>query len=618
MKQTKDKIKRFAVMGVTILLCSMILGALPGAGIAANSENVSPVAQQEQGQEMQTVGAEVLYGDANGDGKIDMRDVTYVGLIILGKKPTNELADANQDGRVNVLDITYIELIILGKAPSGTLRIGISKVYGRVGFFPPGAGEQWYSGVIYLINPRLVQSGPNGEILPSLAKEWETKDNGKTWIFHLNEKARWHDGKPVTAEDVKFTNEYGCKRDSRIEEFMQEYLDEIETPDEHTVIFHMKKPFSPFLTWHMCGAAMTLPRHIWEDISPEEAGESEDMTGFGPFIFEKLDKDRNVIVFKVNNAYFLERPKVARVEIQMFKSMDTMLLALKKGDIDMVSKIKGTSVPSLLGEEDIEIVLTPSQSVKNIWFNLRNYPLNITEVRQAMAYCIDYDQLAQTSVSNYGEAGGYCPDVSSSMWWFNPDAIRYTRDVSKANELLDSIGFLDTDGDGIRELPDGSDLVIDLYAPAPDTTYMREAELIRNWMDDAGIEIDIKAVIFPTWVDQFLFTHTFDTITVTTKLLDCPYQSFYKDLIYCDMPGYRNETFYELVDALLSATTREEQKEVSFEIQEVLTRDVPGVSLYSGDIIDAYRSDRFSGFVPVPGCGIHNPLSILNVRKVAS
>ena len=610
------KRKNFAVIGVTILLCSMILGALPGAGIAANSENVSP-AQVAQGQEMQMASAD-LYGDANGDGKIDMRDVTYVGLITLGKKPTNELADANQDGRVNVLDITYIELIILGKAPSGTLRIGISKVYGRVGFFPPGAGRQWGVAIRGLVTEPLVQHGSDLEILPSLAKEWEIKDECKTWIFHLNEKAKWHDGKPVTSEDVKFTNEFIREMDIRYEEFMQEYLDEIETPDEHTVIFHMKKPFSPFLTWYTLGGQEIIPKHIWKDISTEEAGESEDMTGFGPFIFEKLDKDRNVIVFKVNNAYFLERPKVARVEIQMFRTEDSMLLALKKGDIDMVSKIKGTSVPSLLREEDIEIVLTPSFSMKNIWFNLRNYPLNITEVRQAMAYCIGYDQLAQISVLNYGEAGGYGPDMSSSMWWFNPDTIRYTRDVSKANELLDSIGFYDTNGDGVRETTNGTEMIIDLYVPAPDATYVREAELMRGWMDDAGIEIDIKAVDFPTWVDQFLFTHTFDTLLTSVSLLDSPYKSAYVDLIYCDMPGYRNETFYELVDALLSATTREEQKEVSFEIQEVLTRDVPGVSLYSGDIIDAYRSDRFSGFVPVPGCGIHNPLSILNVRKVAS
>jgi peptide/nickel transport system substrate-binding protein len=520
MKQTRDKIKRkdFALMGVTILLCSMILGALPG--IAANSDNVSPVAQQEQGQEMQKASA-TLYGDANGDGKIDMRDVTYVGLIILGKKPTNELADANQDGRINVLDITYIELMILGKAPSGTLRIGISKVYGRVGFFSPGTGQRYYARVTLPVNSPLVVQDINGEILPCLAKEWETEDECKTLIFHLNEKAKWHDGKPVTSEDVKFTSEYRREMDPRVEEFMQEYLDEIETPDKHTVIFHMKKPFSPFLTWlHPLGLTVILPKHIWEDISPDEAREFEDMTGCGPFIFDKLDKDRNVIVLKANNAYFLGRPKVARVEIQMFRTGDSMLLALKRGDIDVVGRVKGPSVPSLLGEEDINIVLTPSYSTKNIWFNMRNYPVNITEVRQAMAYCIDYDQLAQTSILNYGEAGGYCPDISSSMWWFNPDAIRYTRDVSKANELLDSIGFLDTDDDGIRELPDGSDLVIDLYAPAPDTTYMREAELIRGWMDDVGIEIDIKAVGFPTWVNQFLFDHTFDTIIVTTLLLD--------------------------------------------------------------------------------------------------
>ncbi len=501
---------------------------------------------------------------------------------------------------------------------NGTLRIGISQVYDRVGFFPPGAGRQWGVAIRGLVTEPLVQHGSDLEILPALAKKWEIKDECKTWIFYLNEDAKWHDGKPVTSEDVKFTNEFIRKTDSRYEEFMQVYLDEIETPDEHTVIFHMKKPFSPFLTWYTLGGQEIIPEHIWKDISPEEGGGSEDMTGFGPFIFEKLDKDRNVIVLKANDAYFSERPKVACVEIHMFRTEDSMLLALKKGDIDAVSKIKGTSVPSLLREEDIKTVFTPSLSMKNIWFNMRNYPINITEVRQAMAYSIDYDQLAQISIRDYGEAGGYGPDISSSMWWFDQGATRYNRNLTAANMLLNSTGFNDTDYDGIRELPDGSDLTIDLYVPGPDSEYMREAELMSNWMKDAGIKIEIKGVDYSVWTEEFLHKHTFDTLLTTVSLLDSSYKSAYVDIIYCDIPGYQNETFHKLVDSLLGATTREEQKEISFEIQEMLARDAPGVTLYSGDTIDAYRSDKFSGFVPVAGDGIANRLSACNVYQVSS
>ncbi len=536
--------------------------------------------------------------------------IAAIALCILWAiMPTNAAytPDVNGDANAGV-----------GDAPNGTLRVGVSQVYERVGFFPPGTGRQWNVAIRGLVTEPLVQHGLDLEVLPALAKEWEMKDECKTWIFYLNENASWHDGKPVTSKDVKFTNEFIRKTDSRYEEFMQEYLDEIETPDEHTAIFHMKKPFSPFLTWYTLGGQEIIPEHIWKDISPEKAGESEDMTGFGPFAFEKLDKDRNVIVFRVNDEYFSKRPNVARVEIHMFRTEDSMLLALKKGDIDMVSKIKGTSVPALLREEDIKTVLTPSLSMKNIWFNMRNYPINITEIRQAMAYCIDYDQLAQISILDYGEAGGYGPDISSDMWWFNPDAVRYSRNVTRANELLNSAGFNDTDKDGIRELPEGSDLMIDLYVPGADAEYMREAELMSNWMKDAGIKIEIKGVDYPVWTEEFLHKHTFDTLLTTVSLLDSPYKSAYVDLIYCDIPGYKNETFFKLVDSLLGATTRDEQKEISFEIQDMLANDVPGVTLYSGDTIDAYRSDKFSGFVPVAGDGIANRLSVSSAHQTAS
>lgn len=539
-------------------------------------------------------------------------------LVIMSFIPLASLPASADDYTLGTDDNANEDDTILGDTSSGTLRIGISDVYERVGFFPPGTGRLWGVAIRGLVTEPLVQHGSDLEILPALAKEWEIKDECKTWVFNLNEDARWHDGEPVTSEDVKFTNEFIRKTDIRYEEFMQEYLDEIETPDEHTVIFHMKKPFSPFLTWYTLGGQEILPKHIWEDVDPEKVGESEDMTGFGPFIFEKLDRDRNIIAFTVNSEYYSEMPKIARVEIHMFRSEDIMLLALEKGDIDMVCKIEGTSVPSLLREDDIEVVLTPSYSMKNIWFNLRNYPVNITEVRTAMAYCIDYDQLAQIAVLDYGEVGGYGPDMSSSMWWFNPYATRYTRDLTMANTLLDSIGLNDTDNDGIRELPDGQDLAINLYVPGPDANYMREAELISGWMNDAGIKIEIKGVDYSVWVEEFLHAHTFDTLLTTVSLLDSPYKSAYVDLIYCDIPGYRNEIFYELVDSLLSATTRDEQKEKSFEIQEMLARDVPGVTLYSGDTIDAYRSDKYSGFVSVAGDGIANRLSVCNVHKVAS
>ncbi|MFB3763860.1 MAG: ABC transporter substrate-binding protein [Methanotrichaceae archaeon] len=502
---------------------------------------------------------------------------------------------------------------------NNTLKIGIAKVYDRIGFFSPGMGHNYYQSVIYPVNSPLVYEDISGELKPALAKSWENTDGGKTWIIHLDEKAKWHDGQPVTSEDLKFSSEFNRKRDSRVDEFMKEYLDSIQTPDEHTLIYKLKKPFSPFLSWLTpAGLSTIIPKHIWEGISPEKAGESEDMIGCGPFILEKFDKDRNVIVFKSSDNYFGEKPKVSKVELHMFKGEDTMLMALKKGEIDVAGMIKGLSVPSLLNENDIKIKATPSGSVNNLIFNMRNYPLNITAVRQAMAYCIDYNQITETSTLNYGQAGGYAPDISPDMWWFNPDATRYTRNVTTANRLLNSVGFNDTDKDGIRELPDGRDLAINLYVPGPDANYMRVAEMISKYMKEAGIKVEVRGVDYSVWTDEFLFKHTFDTIIEGTTLIDSPFKSAYIDLIFCDMPGYKNVTqkFMNSVDSLLSESSTEKQKKISYDIQQMVAKDVPGVSLYSTQIIDAYRSDKFGGLVQLPFDGIVNYQSMIHAAKV--
>lgn len=502
-----------------------------------------------------------------------------------------------------------------------TLRIGVSKVYDRVGFFPPGTGHSYYQSVILPVNSPLIFVDMNGDMKPALAKSWENKDDGKTWIIHLEEKAKWHDGQPVTSRDLKFSSEFNRKRDSRVDEFMNEYLDSIETPDEHTLVYKLKKPFSPFLSWlHPAGLSTIIPEHIWKDVSPDKAKESDNMVGNGPFIFERLDKERNVIILKANENYFGEKPNVSKVELHMFKGADTMLMALKKGNIDVAGMIRGLSIPSLLSETNIKIAVTPSGSVDNLIFNMRNYPLNITAVRQAMAYSIDYKQLTEIAVLNYGEVGGYAPDVTPDMWWFDETAIKYTRNVTRANLLLNTTGFKDSDEDGIRELPNGDDLSIDLYVPAPDANYIREAELIRNWMKESGIKVEIKGVDYSVWVDEFLHKHTFDTIIEGTTLIDSPFKSAYIDLIYCDMPGYKNESqkFMALVDSMLSETSIKEQKKLSFDIQQMVSEDVPGVSLYSTQIIDAYRTDKFGGFVQLPFDGIVNYQSMIKATRAGS
>jgi peptide/nickel transport system substrate-binding protein len=518
-----------------------------------------------------------------------------------------------------MLSISIICIDAYAVNDSNVPKIGIAKVYDRIGFFSPGTGHSYYQSIIYPVNSPLVYEDINGEIKPALAKSWENKDDGKTWVIHLDEKAKWHDDQPVTSEDLKFSSEFNRKRDLRVDEFMKEYLDVIETPDKHTLVYKLKKPFSPFLSWlGPAGLSIIIPKHIWNEINPEKAEESENMIGSGPFILEKFDKDRNVIVFKANGNYFGEKPKISKVELHMFKGADTMLMALKKGEIDAAGMIQGLFVPSLLSENDIKVIVTPSGSVNNLIFNMRNYPLNITAVRQAMAYCLDYNQLTETSILNYGTAGGYAPDTSPDMWWFNPDAIRYTRNVTIANRLLNSTGFNDSDNDGIRELPDGRDLAINLYVPGPDANYMRVAELISKWMKDAGIKVEIKGVDYSVWTDEFLYKHTFDTIIEGTTLIDSPFKSAYIDLIYCDMPGYKNESqkFMTMVDSLLSETSSDKQKKISFEVQQMVSEDVPGVSLYSTQIIDAYRTDKFGGFVQLPFDGIVNYQSMISAAKV--
>lgn len=239
-----------------------------------------------------------LYGDANEDGKIDMRDVTYVGLIILGKKPANELADANQDGRVNVGDITYIELMILAKG-GGTLKMGMPYAgeYGGdptldCGYFPDEAATS--NVVCFTHRTPLITFDGDANAIPWLAESYEVSDDYDTLTFHLRKGVKFADGTPFTASVVKFNLDriitYGfAERYGSLPVF--KYYDLTEVIDEHTLKVHYTEGWlslpHDFVLVHFLGNFIS-PLDVEPAWDIEGSLKPEKMyNGLGPYILRR-------------------------------------------------------------------------------------------------------------------------------------------------------------------------------------------------------------------------------------------------------------------------------------------------------------------------------------------
>ena len=571
--------------------------------------------------------SEELYGDANGDGEIDMRDVTYVGLIILGKKLTNELADANQDGRVNVGDITYIELIILGEVSKYPLRLGQQRDEFKL---MNALTRPWYEAGNFiggLTHTDLVYYKPDLSIAPGLAEEWEVAPDGKSIKFYLVENAKWHDGNPVTAEDVAFTLEYWKEHELYCNGYwLNSYLDHVDIIDDSTLEVFFTEPVAVgTLTAKML--PYIVPKHVWEGVDePKEYDGDDALIGCGPFIFERYDKAAETVYLRANRDYFAGTPSVNRIEWRYYRTLDTLLLALKKGDIDAqldyYNPVPGVYAADLVKTENVELCVVPDVGTTlHLVFGYRQYPTDVKEFRQAVSYAIDYQAIIDMIAAGYGEVAGkgYTPPTVPGH---NPDLPKLEYNLTKAEEILDNAGFVDRDGDGLREAPDGSKLQIPI-TPDAAPHIIRAAEVISNQLEKVGLDtyVDVlskEALSKKKWKDRDYHM----LIGYATPYGNLKAGGTGGATYFVDMPGMYgtcdDPELVEAVNGVMYAKTTEEARERAHKIQEYVAREQPAIALIWGDAIYPYRTDRWGGWVPQYGYGYGNYWTWFNLKPVSS
>jgi len=454
---------------------------------------------------------------------------------------------------------------------------------------------------------------------PCLASKWEASSDGNSIKFHLVKNATWHDGKPVTAEDVKFTYEYW--RDKNLYRqggWLNAYLDSVEVLDNYTGVIHLKKPYAYYFIKSLFPSVYIIPMHVWENVDkPREYAKPDGMIGCGPFIFEEIDRDADTAYFKANPNYFKGKPAIDRIEWRHFRTVDSALLALKKGEIDVLMEYEppaGVLAPSLLGEKNVTIDVGPNPGLPLLIFNYKKYPLNVTDFRKAVSYAIDYQSLVDAIEAGYGEVPG-AGILPSCMTESNPDLPKLEYNLTKANEILDSLNFIDTNGDGIRNLPSGSELKFQVVA-WNNQKDMRVAEMLSHMLKKAGIEFepytnDLPVLQKMVWVDRSYDMHIDFHDPYMTALGFATI-----DLVPQQYGTCTDPKFSELYNTTMSAKTAEEMKTAVYKLQDYYARELPGIVLYWTKSIYPYRSDKFEGWVPIEGYGLTSHQSWFSIKPV--
>jgi len=466
----------------------------------------------------------------------------------------------------------------------------------------------------------LVRYDEHLNVLPCLAKDWKISDDGKSITFHLVENATWHDGKPVTAEDVKFTFDYNKKHDLSIAYLYKKYYNRVDVVDKHTVTLYATEPIGATLLTSL-QSAYIIPKHIWDKVDDPEKYEGKDgMVGCGPFVFQNYDPVAAEAHFKGNADFFLGKPSFDAVDYKYYRTMDSMLLALKKGDIDTTldyyMPVPGVYAATLADAKDVSLGSVPDVGVLlNLEFGYTQFLKMMNEsqfkkFREAVSYAVDYQEIVDMISAGYGEVPGrgYVPPTAIG---YNPDIPKLEHNLTRANQILDDLGFLDTNNDGVRNLPDGSELSFFVTPPVWKQDNVRATEVICNQLLDAGMDayVDKEVLSNEDKCDQRIFKDGDYYICI---YYSTPYSILYDGggVNCANMTGSDgtcgDPELIRLVEEVRYSKTLEERSDAVEALQQYYSEELPMIALDWAKVLYPYRTDRFGNWTIQDGYGNMN------------
>ncbi|NWF63313.1 MAG: ABC transporter substrate-binding protein, partial [Chloroflexi bacterium] len=410
----------------------------------------------------------------------------------------------------------YIALLIAMLATACTGSGGTQPAIVRIGWsgspdtLNPGNAILATSYTIFeLVYDSMYDLNLDGTFQLSIAESASVSEDGVTWTFKIRDGLKWHDGQPLTAEDVAWT--YNLYKDTPeypyLNGYYTTYFDTISATENNEVVLTLTEAI-PNIESQLVFLYI-LPKHVWENVDKIEY-ENTEMVGSGPFKMAEYVQNEFVRLI-ANKDHFATPPKIDEVIFQTFDSQDALVQAIKSGNVDMITEMPNTAAQSLKEEENIDLVVGApfSPGVTDIIFNQINpencpteegglctgHPaLRDRNVRLAMAHATDKQKLLDLILLGLGTPGlTLIPDGLGV--WYNASISDYEFDPAKANQILDYAGYLDADGDGIRDMPDGSrSLTFRLNWPSDSTDAPRMAELLAEMWSAIGISLEPGAV----------------------------------------------------------------------------------------------------------------------------
>lgn len=330
--------------------------------------------------------------------------------------------------------------------------------------------------VVFNLYEGLVKPTSDGGFIAAVASDYTISDDAKTYTFTLRDGITFHDGTPVTIEDVKYSIDRYAEIQGESSAFSS-LVDSVEVQDDKTLVVNLKESYSEFLPM------MTIA--IIPQSNEDPAGNP---IGTGPFKYVSYTPGQNLELEKYDGYWQEGVPSLDSVEFKFIADVDTAFVELQAGTIDILKYLTAAQAETL-GDEDYNIVQGSMNLVHAMYLNSAYEPLSKTEVRQALCYAVDRD-----AINNF-IFGGKSHIIGSHMIpamskYYEPEAETvYSYDPEKAKELLADAGYAD-----------GFDL--EITVPSSYSQHVDSAQIIADELSQVGINVTLNQVEWSTWLQD--------------------------------------------------------------------------------------------------------------------
>ena len=453
-----------------------------------------------------------------------------------------------------------------------------------------------------LIFNSLVKKDEKFDYVPELASKIDRSEDGLSFTFALRDGVTFHDGRPFTSADAKYTIDTLLASDfGKSASFFApstnaaaksakgpSYVSSVEASDPHTLIIRLTAEWTGLLS-----NLVAIP------MIPKDSYESQKThpLGTGPFKFKSYDSSQQVVEVEANPNYWDGPPGIPALRVRVISDMNALQAELRAGRVDMAplpTSLSPDAVNSFKQDQNLQVLQFPGSNLNLLTFNVSAPPLNDARVRRAICYTIDRETMISKLLLGQGKiAHSILPEES----WAFTEGTTYHYDPAEAKKLLDEAGFHDPDGDG-PQMRFSKPLVFRIIGSS--TSAREYAGVIQNYLKEVGVPITIEAVESTThfteirrgnfeiaygqWVggnqDPIFYKDLFATSEVPTETRASKNRS-----------RYRNVALDPLLEEAVKTWDRQKAVSLYTKIQQVVSNDAPIFPLwYQANMVIAKKS----------------------------